>query len=598
MNSNNLKKTYFHTYESFFIENSFVVSVPFVMNWSGDVLPNYCGIWLKQQLPLRLYLGYTKTNSKTISINKIHHLDFCEYSFIETKALEYAPYFNDLNKFLQKKYAKCVEKFGGIEINILSELPRWIGLWFWSLLALGLSLIMNRLEEKIDEKSLLHMKQNNINDQIGDQYSEFYSIFSDALEFDKHIYGMISSGTKLASFFQSYYPIVSFAEDYDKSSSQTDVKSKRYFWFKLNDLYPELREIPYVPVDYGVFYSGKPVLLEQIAGNKYKNDGSISQQIKSETSSLFNFLEHLSPKQRPRFYKELIEPERDEFTHTYGKLMGIMSLRMLYFMAKVYRNGYDENSMLLLIETLKKVRQADSATKSSSNSFLKVIKTFLERFEWGAKYLSIAPNDSTIMWWSLLFMVPLEGFRKPIINVVESMAKDFPWSKLVYSNWLDGIAYEWVIIEQDLKNNIYSDFIDGRNCIVKRTNGKIIVWDCTTLIENNKQWLLLDTLNNKIYLNWEKLTSQDLHSQSATIEILKMLLENPGKDIHNKELPLSSYSKNKNDMIGKIVAPLLSLIETRIWKKLPLICKGSLYDFTIRLNNSDIEMIVLTSISS
>ncbi|HCY20802.1 TPA: hypothetical protein DIC40_02940 [Patescibacteria group bacterium] len=73
----------------------------------------------------------------------------------------------------------------------------------------------------------------------------------------------------------------------------------------------------------------------------------------------------------------------------------------------------------------------------------------------------------------------------------------------------------------------------------------------------------MDTLNNRIYLEGQKLTSQDLHSQSATIEILKMLLENPGKEINNKNLPLSSYSKNKNDMLGKIVGPLLSLVEER-----------------------------------
>ena len=46
-----------------------------------------------------------------------------------------------------------------------------------------------------------------------------------------------------------------------------------------------------------------------------------------------------------------------------------------------------------------------------------------------------------------------------------------------------------------------------------------------------------------------------------------------GKDISNKEFPVSSYSKNKNDMLGKIVLPLIELIEKETGKKLPLICK-------------------------
>jgi hypothetical protein len=80
-------------------------------------------------------------------------------------------------------------------------------------------------------------------------------------------------------------------------------------------------------------------------------------------------------------------------------------------------------------------------------------------------------------------------------------------------------------------------------------------------------------LNNKIYINGRKLTSSDLHSQTATVDILKLLMENIGKDIPNKEFSSSSYSKNKNDMQGKIIIPLLELIQKELGKKLPLICK-------------------------
>jgi len=80
-------------------------------------------------------------------------------------------------------------------------------------------------------------------------------------------------------------------------------------------------------------------------------------------------------------------------------------------------------------------------------------------------------------------------------------------------------------------------------------------------------------LNNKMYVNGRKLTSEDLHSQTATVDILKILIENSGKDISNKDFPISSYSKNKNDMLGKIVLPLIELIEKETGKKLPLICK-------------------------
>lgn len=90
------------------------------------------------------------------------------------------------------------------------------------------------------------------------------------------------------------------------------------------------------------------------------------------------------------------------------------------------------------------------------------------------------------------------------------------------------------------------------------------------------------------------MTSQDLHSQSATIEIMRHLIQNLGKEIANKHLPVSGYSKNKNEMVSKIVIPLLDLVEKKTGKKLPLICKGSLYEFYMKLNPTDIEIATIS----
>jgi hypothetical protein len=49
-------------------------------------------------------------------------------------------------------------------------------------------------------------------------------------------------------------------------------------------------------------------------------------------------------------------------------------------------------------------------------------------------------------------------------------------------------------------------------------------------------------------------------------------------------------------MIGKIVLPLIALIEREIGEKLPLICKGSIYDFYIKLNPTDIKISIISKI--
>ncbi len=223
-------------------------------------------------------------------------------------------------------------------------------------------------------------------------------MFLDALNLDRHMYGMVSSGTKLTSFFDTYYPVVSFSEDFDKNIPHREMTTSRFFGFKMNDLFKELREVPYSPIDYGIMYSGKPVLLEQIAGNQYKNNSLFTQEIKTEFKDLFgDHLNQLHPNAIPRFYKQLIGTEADEISLTYGKLMGIISLKILFFMSKMYRDGYDEFNMLQLLDSLRKLRQGDCVTRDSSSVFLEFIKDILENFPGSSKYLSLSPNDSTIM---------------------------------------------------------------------------------------------------------------------------------------------------------------------------------------------------------
>ena len=139
-------------------------------------------------------------------------------------------------------------------------------------------------------------------------------------------------------------------------------------------------------------------MLEQIAGNNYKTNQNITKTITSDFKKLLgNHFSNLHPNRIPKFYKYLIAPETDEFDITYGKLMGILSIKMLYFMAKIYSESYEESHMLEFLETLRKFRQGDCVTRNSSTNFLKFIKALQEKFHGPQQYISLSPNDSTIM---------------------------------------------------------------------------------------------------------------------------------------------------------------------------------------------------------
>ncbi|MEI7563485.1 MAG: hypothetical protein WCJ39_07810 [bacterium] len=110
--------------------------------------------------------------------------------------------------------------------------------------------MLNRFQDTVSPTDINHWKTQNINNLLQDSYSPFYRFFLDALTLDKHMYGMISPGTKLASFFSTYYPVVSFSEDFDKKNPHANIVDNRFFGFPFSDLFKQLREIPYSSIDY------------------------------------------------------------------------------------------------------------------------------------------------------------------------------------------------------------------------------------------------------------------------------------------------------------------------------------------------------------
>ena len=114
--------------------------------------------------------------------------------------------------------------------------------------------------------------------------------------------------------------------------------------------------------------------------------------------------------------------------------------------------------------------------------------------------------------------------------------------------------------------------------------------------EKRKIDLLLDKVEGDVYIRGRKLTSKEIFSSSATVEILSILLENYGKTISNLKLPPSSYSQDRNEMQSKIVSPILAIFKKITNKELPLELSGGLTEFSMKVQTSDVNIKVLEKI--
>ncbi len=71
-----------------------------------------------------------------------------------------------------------------------------------------------------------------------------------------------------------------------------------------------------------------------------------------------------------------------------------------------------------------------------------------------------------------------------------------------------------------------------------------------------------------------KLTSKDIHSQNTTIDMMTLVMKHMGETVSNQELPISTYSQNKNEILSKVILPIKRLTKEYFDKKLLLTCSG------------------------
>jgi hypothetical protein len=178
-------------------------------------------------------------------------------------------------------------------------------------------------------------------------------------------------------------------------------------------------------------------------------------------------------------------------------------------------------------------------------------------------------------------------------TVIESMRNNYPEIKIRETYDFDTPAYEWLVIEQDITQNIGKESDDDLYVLINGKNEQKFV-SYTDIKPKEQKWIFLDWVKNKIYVNWKVLTSKEIKSATTTIELFEHLLKSEDHRIKNNDLWPSSFSSQQNQMDSKIIIPFVKYIKKKLWKEFPLECSGSLREFYISLwkTNIDIQLVV------
>jgi len=159
----------------------------------------------------------------------------------------------------------------------------------------------------------------------------------------------------------------------------------------------------------------------------------------------------------------------------------------------------------------------------------------------------------------VLFAVPFGKYRQQIADFVGDAGYC-----LDYASWQDGIESDGVKIEQDLNTQRISSLSGNDSVILKiyspdLAESRLI---CPDEISKHKTDLILDTVNNKIYIKGKVATSKEMPSQKTALLLVRKLIDSPSRAIKNTDLPLS-YAENRYDLQSKITIPLEKLTDIK-----------------------------------
>lgn len=553
MNSEKFQKNFQEIYKTFFSNNNLVVSWNFNFPWWYEWISNNLStinLKIKSQSPLKCYIWFKLIENFDIVFNNVFAYNVVNKNF---EKREYIELIKERDKIIDllKNEIKKLWFSSWIEINILTETSCWHSFWFsWtsgSLISYWIYVLYNHfvsLSKKSEEKLLKNY------------YNEIISI---AWRMD-YISRYWNSNIHNIFFTLNWVKGISYFlfKDYVSYNSLKDIKKIKYkMWKILNSNNLSL------PFDYYLIFSWIPTDTKQV--EHYKriefHDNSITSFIKSTLNKSYKY------------------DKKSKFD-----LINIEKIKIFELLYKINKKPYDENLIDSFIKQVNKYRYIIWVYETQNNfandfrHYFRQNKTKMNEEVW------ICPNYTWKLWWWYIVVTKHWLSRDTIEKTLLTLKKLYSDIEIEFSSFDYTHIWSWgVKINQFISSWLFSQYIGKNKVLYIDNKNNSYLWDYNEIINSENDALILDTIWNKMYFNWIRLTSNDIPSQTTTIELLLKLLDKNTKEIINTDLPVSSYSKNKNEMLWKIILPLIKYFGKKTKEKIYISCIWKLSNFSIKM---------------
>ena len=553
-----MQSQYPDVYKEFFSNNDLIISGhPWFSLHPSNIWHKSTLIRMKYTLPFLWYVWINKIDTPWLHFKDAVSLYQGE---VHTTSLESIyPKINKLRGYLQEVLEQTDWWY---EISFLTEFWRWQWLWytwlFTALLAVWLAVQEWLLEtEMLDD---LHAFESS--PLFSDIYYESWKYLM-LLKYNDTCWT-----ASLNTLISGDGPIIIEHEMIDPELLNAwTIHDKQYSWENINK-----KNNPMPP--FLLIYSWVGSDSEYLQNTKYDEKETINQ--------LFDeYKENRSEKlfaTYPMSIWEWYQLVSDVFSY-YTALLSVQ-LRRLFDKAitKKYVQEY-----IVLLDNIAKI----SWLVEPNDGFSASMRTELDK-ELSAEQYSLFSIYSGKSGGSYILVFDSVRSKKSVMPLIQEFLESTVDASILSDETSLKWVHPWIKIQQYFSNNVYSEFVKQWSMMYVDNQWTSMVWTYDELKEMYKTWFIMDTKNNKVLLNGETLTKKEIKSQTTTIEVMWKLLDNLGKEVNNSVFPPSTYTRQQNQMIWKILGPLRKLSQAYFWKEFPMICSWSLRDFDLTLVKSEI----------
>lgn len=561
INTESLQQHHPDVYKNFYAEYDLVVSIPNVIRRRPSSSKSKSSIHIRQKVPTRIYLWVNRKCGDWDML--LWSCTFFNAATQEFNVLKQDDLLSPM-KFdaLKKSFMRSLYKYdmeGCWEIGILGEQKRWYGFGFMGSLCTLLSsaIVVCRDSTTVtynEEKILKEAYDISIHCDLGWWWWPSW----------------LSPRVELFKWYDAWVQVWGL---------YTHPKEARERQRTLSDMIWEISRLDVF--DYWVLTLGFP----------YKSH-DLKQKVttlKKQKETLYDYFNGLLTS------SWLIQEWDTSYTDDMHQDSLISKVKVIKALSNVSWDPCDTNTLNDFLMALWTVGLVEWSSQFDNRSLYSIYRLFDASKISQEDKIWIVPISIWDTWWTFFFMM-IKNKNRDALETIKWLLHDKWYTNTFfpYLSWRDGHSDVWLRVDQHLDQWIFWEYVSKTSVFFESQGVRVITQHSDALAAETDN-LILDNIHKKVHYKWEKLTHKHLRSQSATVEIVTVLIEAQWASVHNTDFPISSYSKNKNEMIGKIIQPLELFMES-IWYSLTIKCTWTLHDFYLILEEWEEYFDVISSV--